>query len=203
MAQADMPKSSIGQKPEQPKKKFEKVVKGKVIVKEQNDIQKIANEFLAEDLKTVKDRIIVDYLLPMLKNGLCSVVNSAISIALFGDDRSRNGSTNYGGRTQRNSYDGYYQGSQNTRQANPSRPPQRSLQNLDFEFRGDADDTLVQMYDAIRRYGQVSVGDLWDLMGVSNDSTDYNYGWYGLDQAYIKGIAGGYRLVLPRPTPLH
>ena len=192
MAQVDMPKSSIGQKPEQPKKKFEKVVKGKVIVKEPNDIQKIANEFLAEDLKTVKDRIIVDYLLPMLKNGLCSVVNSAISIALFGDDRSRNGATNYGGRTQRN-----------TRQGNPSHPPQRSLQNLDFEFRGDADDTLVQMYDAIRRYGQVSVGDLWDLMGVSNDSTDYNYGWYGLDQAYIKGIAGGYRLVLPRPTPLH
>ena len=99
MAQVDMPKSSIGQKPEQPKKKFEKVVKGKVIVKEQNDIQKIANEFLAEDLKTVKDRIIVDYLLPMLKNGLCSVVNSAISIALFGDDRSRNGSTNYGSGT--------------------------------------------------------------------------------------------------------
>ena len=88
------------------------------------------------------------------------------------------------------------------RQGNPHRAVGRSLQNLDFEFRGDADDTLSQMYDAIRQYGQVSVGDLWDLMGVSNESTDYNYGWYNLDGAFIKGIPGGYRLMLPRPVPL-
>ena len=68
------------------------------------------------------------------------------------------------------------QGGSGNRQGNPNRAVGRSLQNLDFEFRGDADDTLSQMYDAIRQYGQVSVGDLWDLMGVSNESTDYNYG---------------------------
>lgn len=71
MAQVDMPKSSIGQTPTEPKKKLEKVVKGKVAVKEQSDMQKIASQFLAEDLKTVKDRILTDYLLPMLKNGAC------------------------------------------------------------------------------------------------------------------------------------
>ena len=76
MAQVNMPKSSIGQQPvAEPQKKFQKVVKGKVTLKEQNDIQKIANEFLAEDLKTVKNRIVVDYLLPMLKNGLWSIFN--------------------------------------------------------------------------------------------------------------------------------
>ena len=64
MAQVDMPKSSIGQTPTEPKKKLEKVVKGKVTVKEQSDMQKIASQFLAEDLKTVKDRILTDYLLP-------------------------------------------------------------------------------------------------------------------------------------------
>ena len=109
MAQVNMPKSSIGQQPAtEPQKKFQKVVKGKVTLKEQNDIQKIANEFLAEDLKTVKNRIVVDYLLPMLKNGLWSIFNSAVSIALFGEDRSRGSSSNYSGsRTQRNSYDTY------------------------------------------------------------------------------------------------
>ena len=198
-----MPKSSIGQKPAESKKKFQKVVKGKVTVKEQNDIQKLANEFLAEDLKTVKDRIMVDYLLPMLKNGLWSIFNSAISIALWGEDRSRGNSSNYSGsRTQRNSYDGYYQGGQN-RQGNPNPPVRRSLSNIDFENRGDAYDILNQMYTAIQEYRQVTVGDLWDLMGVSNEPTDYNYGWYNLDQAFIKGIPGGYRLVLPRPVPLH
>lgn len=171
-------------------------------VKEQSDMQKIASQFLAEDLKTVKDRILTDYLLPMLKNGAWSILNSAFSIALWGEDRSRGGSNNYYGnnRGQRNSYDGYYQGSQNNR---PNPPPvRRSLQNLDFESRGDAEDTLAGLRDALYRYRQVSVGDLWDLMGVTNDSTDYNYGWYNLDDAFIKGIPGGFRLVLPHTVPL-
>ncbi len=204
MAQVEMPKSSIDQKPAEPKKKFQKVVKGKVTVKEQNDIQKIANDFLAEDLKTVKDRIVMEYLVPMVKNGLWSIFNSAISIALWGEDRSRGSSGGYSGSTaQRNSYDRYYSGSQSGRPGNPNPPMRRSLQSLDFERRGDVDDLLNQMYNALRDYKQVTVGDLWDLMGVSNEPTDYNYGWYMLDQAYIKGIPGGYRLVLPKPVPLH
>ena len=202
MAQVDMPKNDFNTSQGEPKKKFDKVVRGKVTLKEKNDIQKIANDFLAEDLKTVKDRIIAEYLIPMLKNGLCSIFNSAISIALWGDDRSRSSSTNYNSSSrQRNSYDRYYQDGQSSRQG-PSGRPARTLQNLDFEVRYDADGTLNEMYDALRKYKQVSVGDLWDMMGVSNESTDYNYGWYNLDGAYIKGIPGGYRLVLPRPIPL-
>lgn len=199
MAQVDMPKNDFNTTPGEPKKRFDKVVKGKVTLKEQNDIQKIANDFLAEDLKTVKDRIIADYLIPMLKNGLCSIFNSAINIALWGDDRSRSSSAN--SSRQRNSYDRYYQDSQNNRPGTPGRPA-RTLQNLDFEVRCDAEDTLNEMYDALRQYKQVSVGDLWDMMGVSNESTDYNYGWYNLEGSYVKGIPGGYRLVLPRPIPL-
>lgn len=199
MAQVDMPKNDFNTTPGEPKKRFDKVVKGKVTLKEQNDIQKIANDFLAEDLKTVKDRIIADYLIPMLKNGLCSIFNSAINIALWGDDRSRSSSAN--SSRQRNSYDRYYQDGQNNRPGTPGRPA-RTLQNLDFEVRCDAEDTLNEMYDALRQYKQVSVGDLWDMMGVSNESTDYNYGWYNLEGSYVKGIPGGYRLVLPRPIPL-
>lgn len=202
MAQVDMPKNDLNTAQGEPKKKFGKVVRGKVTLKEQNDIQKIANDFLAEDLKTVKDRIIAEYLIPMLKNGLCSIFNSAISIALWGDDRSRSSSTNYSSSSrQRNSYDRYYQDGQSSRPGTSGRPA-RTLQNLDFEVRYDADSTLNEMYDALRKYKQVSVGDLWDMMGVSNESTDYNYGWYNLNEAYIKGIPGGYRLVLPRPISL-
>lgn len=202
MAQVDMPKNDFNTAQGEPKKKFDKVVRGKVTLKEQNDIQKIANDFLAEDLKTVKDRIIAEYLIPMLKNGLCSIFNSAINIALWGDDRSRSSSTNYSiSSRQRNSCDRYYQDGQSSRPGTSGRPA-RTLQNLDFEVRYDADGTLNEMYDALRKYKQVSVGDLWDMMGVSNESTDYNYGWYNLDGAYIKGIPGGYRLVLPRPIPL-
>lgn len=150
------------------------------------------NKQLLSDFR-VTENDLFDYL---------GILNSAFSIALWGEDRSRGGSNNYYGnnRGQRNSYDGYYQGSQNNR---PNPPPvRRSLQNLDFESRGDAEDTLAGLRDALYRYRQVSVGDLWDLMGVTNDSTDYNYGWYNLDDAFIKGIPGGFRLILPHTVPL-
>mgnify|MGYP000576834192 CR=1 FL=1 len=51
---------------------------------------------------------------------------------------------------------------------------------------------------ATGRFRWVPVG----LMGVTNDSTDYNYGWYNLDDAFIKGIPGGFRLILPHTVPL-
>ena len=71
MAKIDMPTSSLNQTPgQQPKKKLEKVTTGKVTVRQQTDIQKVASAFLAEDLATVKERIINDYAIPMLKNGM-------------------------------------------------------------------------------------------------------------------------------------
>ena len=44
MAKIDMPTSSLNQTPgQQPKKKLEKVTTGKVTVRQQTDIQKVAN----------------------------------------------------------------------------------------------------------------------------------------------------------------
>lgn len=202
MAQVEMPKQNNGQKQPEVKHKFDKaVVKGKVNLNEPNDIQKLARDFLAEDLHTVKQKLLGEYLLPMLKNGMASLLTSAINLAFFGEDRPHANSQGYSGsRVQRNSYDGYYQNNHSQQQAQPVR---RSLHNIDFEFRGEADDTLAQLRMAIQNYGSVSLGDLWDLMGVSSDNTDFNYGWYDLGNAYIKGVPGGFRLVLPTAVPLH
>lgn len=204
MAKIDMPSSSINQTPNtgsDSKKKFEKVTTGKVAFKEQSDIQRIASSFLAEDLKTVRDRIINDYALPMLKNGLYSLLSSAFSIALFGDDRSRSNNSGYS-RTSRNSYDSYYDN-----RANPNRQSQHgpavSWQDVVLESRADATEILNQMKGAIRQYGQVSIGDFYDLMGSTCNFTDNKYGWYDLNQAWVKSVAGGYQIVFPKPIPLN
>ena len=89
------------------KKKLEKVTTGKVTVRQQTDIQKVASAFLAEDLATVKERIINDYAIPMLKNGIWSIFSSALSLMIFGEDKSRSQSSNYV-RGSSNSYDRYY-----------------------------------------------------------------------------------------------
>lgn len=166
---------------------------------EKLDIQKVASAFLAEDLSTVKERIINDYAIPMLKNGIWSIFSSALSLMIFGEDRSRSQSSNYV-RGSSNSYDRYY--------ANPNRSQpvnQRVIpnwQNLTSDSRADMEGILDQMWEAIREYGQVSIGDLYDLAGMTCNFTDNKYGWKDLTGAYIKNVPGGYSIVFPKPVPL-
>jgi len=197
MAKIDMPTSSLNQPGQQPKKKLEKVTTGKVTMRQQSDIQKVANAFLAEDLATVKERIITDYAIPMLKNGIWSIFSSALSLMIFGEDRSRSQSSNYV-RGSSNSYDRYY--ANQNRQVNQRVIP--NWQNLTSDSRADMENILDQMRLAIQEYGQVSIGDLYDLADMTSNFTDNKYGWKDLDSAYIKNVPGGYSIVFPKPVPL-
>ena len=199
MAKIDMPTSSLNQTPgQQPKKKLEKVTTGKVTVRQQTDIQKVASAFLAEDLATVKERIINDYAIPMLKNGIWSIFSSALSLMIFGEDKSRSQSSNYV-RGSSNSYDRYYANPNRSQPANQRVIP--NWQNLTSDSRADMEGILDQMWEAIREYGQVSIGDLYDLAGMTCNFTDNKYGWKDLTGAYIKNVPGGYSIVFPKPVP--
>lgn len=200
MAKIDMPTSSLNQTPgQQPKKKLEKVTTGKVTVRQQTDIQKVASAFLAEDLATVKERIINDYAIPMLKNSIWSIFSSALSLMIFGEDKSRSQSSNYV-RGSSNSYDRYYANPNRSQPANQRVIP--NWQNLISDSRADMEEILDQMWEAIREYGQVSIGDLYDLAGMTCNFTDNKYGWKDLTSAYIKNIPGGYSIEFPKPVPL-
>lgn len=200
MAKIDMPTSSLNQTPgQQPKKKLEKVTTGKVTVRQQTDIQKVASAFLAEDLATVKERIINDYAIPMLKNGIWSIFSSALSLMIFGEDKSRSQSSNYV-RGSSNSYDRYYANPNRSQPANQRVIP--NWQNLTSDSRADMEGILDQMWEAIREYGQVSIGDLYDLAGMTCNFTDNKYGWKDLTSACIKNVPGGYSIVFPKPVPL-
>ncbi len=199
MAKIDMPTSSLNQTGQEPKKKLEKVTTGKVTVRQQTDIQKVASAFLAEDLATVKERIINDYAIPMLKNGIWSIFSSALSLMIFGEDRSRSQSSNYV-RGSSNSYDRYYSNPNRNQPANQRVIP--NWQNLISDSRADMESVLDQMWEAIREYGQVSIGDLYDLAGMTCNFTDNKYGWKDLTSAYIKNVPGGYSIVFPKPVPL-
>ena len=48
------------------------------------------------------------------------------------------------------------------------------------------------------RFGEVTVADLYDLVGISSDYTDRKYGWTDLATAKPIRVRGGYLLDLPR-----
>ena len=58
------------------------------------------------------------------------------------------------------------------------------------------------MADLCETYGQVTVADLYDLVGISGSFTDNNYGWTDMREASVRRVRDGYILSLPRPRQL-
>lgn len=92
-------------------------------------------------------------------------------------------------------------------QPQPQTQPQRNYgyDNLEFATRADAETVLFQMGRLIQMYRSVSVGDLFDLAGVTspNGYVDQNYGWTDVSNARVMPYRGQYRITgLPAPMPL-
>ena len=200
MAKVELPSNSIsGGAEKKPEKKFEKVTTGKVATKEKNDIQKVASMFIAEDLKTVKDHILKDVAVPKLQDFFADLMIATINMIFRGDDRPRNNYSGSYAQPNRVSYNQY--SGRNNNQARPAAAI--NYQDVIFSSRGDAEEVLSQMIDAISTYNCVSVADFYDLVGMTSNYTDNKYGWYDMRSAYVQAVNGSYIIRLPKPVALN
>lgn len=198
MAKIDIPSNSIVKgNAEKHEKKFEKVTTGKVVTKEKNEIQKVASMFIAEDLKTVRNHIIKDVAVPKLQDFFADLMIATVNMIFHGDDRPRNYNGNYA-QPSRVSYNNYVNNRSNAPRQAVASPV--NYQNVIFSSRGDAEEVVYQMRDAISTYNAVSVADFYDLAGMTSNYTDNKYGWYNLDTAYVQPVSGGYIIRLPKPV---
>ena len=80
----------------------------------------------------------------------------------------------------------------------------QSYDDIEFDTREDAEEVLDRMDELIEQYGIVTVGDLFDLAGVTgNGYTDQNYGWTSVASATIeRDRHGGYFIKMTRPSPI-
>lgn len=184
----------------QTERKLEKVVNGETKTRKKSEIKKFANIFVPEDTENVKSYILMDVIVPGIKNAIADVV----SIMLFGEA----GRLGRGGRGDRSkiSYQKYYRDDRDDRR-DYSRP--RSAAGFDyddilFETRGDADLVLDQLESAIANYGIASVADLYDLAGITCRSYTANkYGWTDIRSAKVVRVRDGYILQLPRTVQIN
>ena len=58
------------------------------------------------------------------------------------------------------------------------------------------------MDEIMEEYHIVRVADLYDLVGVTGDYTDNNYGWTNIRNAKIVRVRDGYKIDMPRALPL-
>lgn len=193
-----------GQKNTPEKKKLQKVVKGTVKAKKKSELQKFAGIFISEDAANVKSYIFMDVLVPAIKKAVSDIVTDGIDIILYGGSgKTKRSSTN----ASRVSYRSYYDNPNNDHRydvpAARSRITAYNYDDITIPSRSEAEDVLARMEETIAEYGVVSVGDYYDLVGVTGNYTDNKYGWTSLRTADIVRSNGGYMIRLPKAIPIN
>ena len=181
-----------------------KVVTTNVTVRSAN-AEKPRKRFFAEDARTVGEHVVNNVIVPSLQKLLSDGVKSAIDWLIYG---SKGAQPRSGVSTV--SYSRYYQAQQGLPSygqpsyLNPQ--PQRSniyaVNDVTFNDRGEAEEVLLRMKEAIERYGSVSVADFYDLIGQRCSFTDNNYGWLDLKTCDVIRDGSGFYIRFPRVQPL-
>ena len=185
-------------------KKIAPIVTGTVIRQKKSFGQKLSESFLGDDARSVGEYIINDVLVPAFKSTLSDMVGGGIEMLLFGERRSRGGSTIY--RDRDRSYIPYNR--LQSRYSRDDREPirlNRSRMDLDdiiIETRGEAEEVLSNLVDLIENYDVVSVSDYYDLVGIESNFTDNKWGWTNLRDASVERTRKGYCIRLPRPKEI-
>lgn len=182
------------------RKRAEKVVTGAVTTRKKNGIRKLADVFVTEDIHNVKNYIVIDVLIPAIRDAIEDIVTKGIRMVLRGEASARSGHT----RADSVSYRKYYDEKRGASAPSSSEPRTlHSYKDLVVETRGEAEEVLAKMNELIQEYGSASVLDLYDLCGETGSShTDQNYGWFDLRNARAVRIRDGYVFDLPKIMPL-
>lgn len=188
-------------------RKIEKVIKGKVVQRKKSLGKRFIETFIGEDVNSVSSYIIHDVLIPAAKSTLSDMVQGGIEMLLFGERK--------GNRTRRDqgkSYVSYNSMSSQGNRRDDRRDDRRDVQsrnrarhNFDdvvLSSRGEAEEVLSHLVDLIIDYGQASVSDLYDLVGITGSFTDNKWGWTDLRSGSVSRARDGYLLNLPKPILL-
>lgn len=180
--------------------KIEKVVKNRVTTQKKSLGQKFGETFLSDESGGVGSYIFNDVLIPALKDTFVDMVEGAINMAFYGDTRRRSHgrSSISRGRVERVSYEDRFD-SRSGRRSAPRGRARYDMDNIRFKTRADADLTLDTLTEYLDKYDSVSVGDVYESLGIPTQANDFHYGWYELGGAHIrKSRDGGYVLEMPR-----
>lgn len=192
-------KSALKETPPSEDKRAEKIVHGKVKTKK-NEVRKWTDVFISEDVANVKSYIVMDVIVPSIKKAIYDLIVGTLDMSLYG---GRGGGkrptadkvsyrTDYNGVSRRDERS--YGGTRTT--------SGYSYDDIVLETRGEAESVISRMDEIMEEYDQVRVADLYDLVGISGDYTDNKYGWTNIHNARVVRTRDGYKIEMPRATPL-
>lgn len=182
----------------------EKIVAGKVVTRKQSWWKRATRSLIADDAQSIGDFILVDVVIPAVRNLIADTIKGGTDRVLYGQSRARRG-VGIGGepRSLRTRYD---------RMADDRGEPRRMMSResrarhdfdeVTLDDRAEAIEVVEALITRVSRYGSASVSDLYDLVGVTGSYADQKWGWTDLTTADVRQSRGGWLLDLPRPEPL-
>lgn len=184
------------------RKKHQKVISGTARTKKKSGFNKLTDVFVSEDVSNVKQYIIMDVLLPALKNTVWDIVTGSLDMTLF-EGKGRSGKRLPGDKV---SYRSFYDQKDDRHHSTSTRPTTRTRFDYDdivYDTRGEAEHVWRLMDETVEEYGHVTVADMYDMSGLTEPYTANKYGWTSVRNAEITRLReGGYIIRLPKARPL-
>ena len=181
------------------KKKIEPVVKSGAKLRKKNELQKVAGSIISEDAKSVKSYILMDVLVPAIKDAIEDIVTNGIRMLLRGDTSARRSGPS--GGISHISYNKAYD-----RRDRSSLDRPRGVMDFDdliLPTRYEAEEVLRSLDDLIETYRIVSVADMYEAAGIRDfEYTARNYGWKDIRRAEVVRVKNGYWLKMPNVSPI-
>lgn len=161
--------------------------------------------FFNGDSRSAFEYMIVNSVVPAMKDMMLDAVNAGFERLIFGDHRPGRRSPTAGplgyvayNRMQQRGPEPRAQ----TQLPRPSRM-RHAFDEIVISSRQEAEEVLDQMYDVISRYDAVTVADLYELTGLESSHADQKWGWEDLRGSSVGRVrGGGYLLELPDPIVL-
>ena len=200
----------------------EPMVQGEKV--EKSKFEKALSIFLAEDVNTVSESIMDDFIKPRLRafgreslfklrEFVADSIIGCVQMIIFGDTSKRGqsqGGSYYTSSGNKVSYTTYYNGqpvSANTNYASInyiSKPDtdEYGIQLIKIPSYGNAQEVLGELIGFTKRYKYATIADFYQLVDVTPSKTDWNYGWFDLLAAKIVPYKGGYVIEFPRPIAI-
>jgi hypothetical protein len=190
-------------------KKVESVITGLAKKQKKSLLKRFTDVMVGGDSKSVGHYVLMDVVVPQLKDMLLEAASGGFEKLIFGEARrARYGSrpgvsrppTNYArmgnnpiGSTMREARD---------RPPNPATPRRQEIDDILLATRVEAELVLERLYDLLKEYESVTVSDLYSLVGWSSSYTDQKWGWTSLTGSSVRRTRDGYILELPATSSL-
>jgi hypothetical protein len=229
---ADLPGNSYAEKNNENKihpensvtdgeKKLGKVVSGQVTQRRKTVGTRLKEMFTSkpgETKETFVEHLVENVVVPMFQDMLYGIVDNvttgvreSVEQAIFGEAGSRKSRVHAASRGTNRPRVNYNQVSSRRATNGPRLStnriirPSNTVKDIILETRDDAERVIDALREAAERYGHVTVGDLYETVGIDPVSTDHEWGWQLRDlmAAHVKLIdAGEYLVSMPRPIAI-